>query len=120
MSIWMQEIAGSPVETITPERFTAIRFFIVDWNRREEFSDLFFSENANYPGRSGIVVKQITFEPVSNSFFDNHAVSNALTTLGNSIWGKATVVYGNAEATHDQVVTNYVIGILEGHSSYGG
>lgn len=113
MSLWMQEIAESPIETVTTTTFTAIRYFMVQWNRRNDFETLFFGANGTYPGRTGIVVRQITFEPLSPSFFDNSAVTDPLSELGESGWGKATVVYGDAETTDDAILTPYVCGLLE-------
>ena len=113
MSLWMQEIADSPIETVTSTTFTAIRSFLVEWDRRGEFETLFFGAGGGYPGRMGVVVKQITFEPLSKSFFDNSAVTDSISTLGKNGWGRATVVYGKTEASHDDVMTPYVCGLLE-------
>lgn len=94
MTVWIQEVGGSPKETYSRSDFSAVRTFLVLWNRREEFVRLMFSSAATYPGQPQTVAVKIVLQPLDTESFDNSAVTNAAVQASLNRWAKAIVSYG--------------------------
>jgi len=99
MAVAFKELAGSPVETYTPEGMKAQRRILVAWEDRHAMvAELLGDEfefggrpQAHYPNRNGVVAMDVRLEPWPECPDEQGAFSDITTDL-NSYSGKYTQI----------------------------